>query len=76
MTTKNIKAIIDNKEQEIITFSCEIIDSADTIKAVNKHKLAAKCNMAKIEMMEAQQVFNEKVSKYYNLTRELDNMEA
>lgn len=64
-----------NEINKIITFSYEVIDSADTIKAVKKHKLAAKCSMAKIEMIEAQEIFNEKLNEFFCLSTELNSME-
>lgn len=79
MKKTNKLKTIENRHNinELITFSSEeMIVTAESFKAVKKHKLAAKCTMAKMEMLEAHKIFNEKTNEFFNLSQELDNMEA
>lgn len=76
--TNKIKTI-ENRHNinELITFSSEeMIVTAKDFKAVKKHKLAARCTMAKMEMVEAHKVFNQKTNEFFHLSQELDNMKA
>lgn len=75
--TKQFKTVENRHNiEEVVSFSCEVIKSADTIKAVKKHRLSAMCEIAKAEMIEAHKVFNTKTNEYFHLSQELDSMEV